>query len=139
MWHAADFLLDRKSDLLFDLLSSQRRSGRVDLHLNWGRIGEGVDIKMRERENPNGGADSHSQDHPEAMAKRNIYDPIQHCFIPSVSDFRFQIADCRFESTPSIFKLQIAAPLPFHFHSKFQIADLKAPSTPLPCSDSKPR
>src|SRR5262249_3273072 len=76
--HAADLLLDGKSDLLLDLYGIKRWSRRIDLDLYRRCIGKGIDVEFRQRERADGAQCRHGEKHREAVGQRKVDDPIQH-------------------------------------------------------------
>ena len=62
--------LERKGDLLFDVIGRERGGDRIDLHLNIGDVGHGVDRQLGHRPAAEGGSGKGEQHHKPALVNR---------------------------------------------------------------------
>ena len=65
-------------DLLLDLDRRQRRRDRVDLHLDVGDVGNGVDRQLRQRPDAGGRRRERDQQDQPAATDRESEDPLDH-------------------------------------------------------------
>src|SRR5262249_26967050 len=84
-WQATEHLFDGKGNLLFDLFRTQRRGGRIDLYLHWGRVRKSIDIEIANRHDSADRARHRHQNHQKAMPQGGIDDPVQHGSSPRAS------------------------------------------------------
>jgi hypothetical protein len=74
----ADRLLDRKSDLLLDLLRAERRGDGVDLDLDRSRVRKGVHVERTKRHESGEQARGQQRQNEQPMLQRPSDDPVEH-------------------------------------------------------------
>src|SRR5262249_14834360 len=79
---AADNLFDGEGDLLLDLLGSQGRRTGIDLHLDGGGVGKGVEVEVAHGEDTAHGKGQRYPENQEAVPQREVDDPVQHGTCP---------------------------------------------------------
>jgi hypothetical protein len=79
--------LDRKRDALFDFQRRVAQRPAIDLDLNVGDIGNGVDRKPREIPGAEGGHAQHADHHKPSLTNGKRKNSINHCASPGVGRF----------------------------------------------------